>query len=710
MITSKIISLIPVRRDGQNNNIATGGGGGGSAVGSTSTASSGSGGVTYIAGNGINISGTTLSVVFGTGSTVAACGSHLHTGVYLPIAGCAADSAKLGTHLPAWYAPIDSPVFTTCAKAPIICASSCATAPIVLASTCICSPIVIGSTCISSPLACLTNLTLACDAGTAAFTSGFAGSGWKLDNTGSSYDLEIDNLKVRNNLTAYQLEINEVNAVNGSLVVSSANGIAYCLNSTCIYFDTDGGANPISFASGDIIKAQVFTGAGVASYLGRVGTVYQCNTLGCAYMTTTTISGTPFNKMKLVQVGHCATAGRQNLIYASASDVNNPYIDMLAGVTDGNFSGKQKVRIGNLAGITDACFGGALSGYGLYSDNIYLKGCIVIAAGAGYSNLSDKPTTLAGINSAEGGKLTSVACNANYTTNTNQLTDGANLGGTAAWGGVSGAGKPADNATVGAAWGTNLTGIPAPLNTPTAAGLYLSSCYIGYYNGSSFPSYIDCSGNARFVNMVEFGTQTQMTNGSYYNTAIKGGEIWENSANATSTLFINYKGYQCGTSQYRNTLIGDGKGSVIMEFFPDAIQFGQCLCSAYNNIILGTGCVIAGGAVNSSSTMTATNFILSSDCRLKENIKGISAAMPVNVDYKQFNIINDPTQKRYGVLAQELQKTNPELVRTDAEGMLSVAYIDLLIKEVAYLKYKVEDYRKENKVMASSTNTTTFRN
>ncbi len=36
---------------------------------------------------------------------------------------------------------------------------------------------------------------------------------------------------------------------------------------------------------------------------------------------------------------------------------------------------------------------------------------------------------------------------ANNTTNTNQLTDGANLGGTADWTGVSGTGKPADNAT-----------------------------------------------------------------------------------------------------------------------------------------------------------------------------------------------------------------------------------------------------------------------
>ena len=49
------------------------------------------------------------------------------------------------------------------------------------------------------------------------------------------------------------------------------------------------------------------------------------------------------------------------------------------------------------------------------------------------------------------------ADNANYTTNTNQLTDGAGLGNTAVWSNVSGTGKPADNATVGADIGTNVT-------------------------------------------------------------------------------------------------------------------------------------------------------------------------------------------------------------------------------------------------------------
>lgn len=47
---------------------------------------------------------------------------------------------------------------------------------------------------------------------------------------------------------------------------------------------------------------------------------------------------------------------------------------------------------------------------------------------------------------------------ANLTTDTNQLTDGAGLGTKAVWSNVTGAGKPQDNATVGATIGVNLQG------------------------------------------------------------------------------------------------------------------------------------------------------------------------------------------------------------------------------------------------------------
>jgi hypothetical protein len=86
--------------------------------------------------------------------------------------------------------------------------------------------------------------------------------------------------------------------------------------------------------------------------------------------------------------------------------------------------------------------------------------------------------------------------------------------------------------------------------------------------------------------------------------------------------------------------------------------------------------------------MYASNFVLSSDNRLKMNIEPISLS-PIEVEYKQFNLCSEPSELRYGVIAQELQINNPELVRIDDKGILSVSYIDMLVKEIAILKNKV---------------------
>ena len=108
-----------------------------------------------------------------------------------------------------------------------------------------------------------------------------------------------------------------------------------------------------------------------------------------------------------------------------------------------------------------------------------------------------------------------------------------------------------------------------------------------------------------------------------------------------------------------------------------------------------SGGVYTTGTCNASSTMTATNFILSSDIHSKQNIGSIDKSS-IDVEYKEFELISEPGQKRYGVIAQDLQKTHPELVRSDKEtGLLSVAYIDLLIKEVASLKERVTELERK---------------
>ena len=95
------------------------------------------------------------------------------------------------------------------------------------------------------------------------------------------------------------------------------------------------------------------------------------------------------------------------------------------------------------------------------------------------------------------------------------------------------------------------------------------------------------------------------------------------------------------------------------------------------------------GATTFSNTVTATNFILSSDERLKENIEQVCDNR-VKADWKTFELKTEKGQKRYGVIAQELEKTNPEFVREDSQGFKSVAYIDLLIAKIAELEARLE--------------------
>jgi hypothetical protein len=97
--------------------------------------------------------------------------------------------------------------------------------------------------------------------------------------------------------------------------------------------------------------------------------------------------------------------------------------------------------------------------------------------------------------------------------------------------------------------------------------------------------------------------------------------------------------------------------------------------------------------LGANGVVTAKNFQLSSDKRFKNNIKDIKD-IKVEATFKSFEMESSPGEKRYGVVAQELEKTNPELVETDHEGFKSVKYIDLLIAKIAELEARLEKLEK----------------
>ena len=114
-----------------------------------------------------------------------------------------------------------------------------------------------------------------------------------------------------------------------------------------------------------------------------------------------------------------------------------------------------------------------------------------------------------------------------------------------------------------------------------------------------------------------------------------------------------------------------------------------------NNTSVGIGNTSPGykldvsGTGRFTSTVTATNFILSSDERLKTKVKSLTPNK-IDVAWKSFEMKEEKGLYRTGVIAQELEKTHPEFVADDAEGYKTVKYIDLLIAKIAELEARLE--------------------
>lgn len=249
-----------------------------------------------------------------------------------------------------------------------------------------------------------------------AFFSGFAGSGYRIDygiTESGKASAEFDNLTVRGRMRVYELLIQQIRATNGSVFVSSAskaervtadtswtvNGDQLTFNganaefdrsiyliNTRINDDDDDRDLYHGFLEGDIIRAQRFemdSNGGFASvrqsnlFVGTIHSLWE--------YTACLVSGdVPVVSDDFVRLGNDHDTTRQGALYLTADDSNAPFMDIVDGITshaDWNTAGKIKVRVGKLTGITDSDFGGTLEGYGLYGNNVYLRGQIMVTGG-----------------------------------------------------------------------------------------------------------------------------------------------------------------------------------------------------------------------------------------------------------------------------------------------------------------------------------------
>src|SRR5574340_833526 len=190
--------------------------------------------------------------------------------------------------------------------------------------------------------------------------------------------LEVDNL------FAHSFTARQMNAVNGDTIFSDT-AVVESVSPTTVTFKDSGNLNLCPFAQYDLIVTRrlkadkrvdvKYVKATVSSVSGRTATI--------VYTSTDTFSVGD----TVVRVGNTTTASRKDSVYIATNPTNSPYIDIYDNIASFDTVGSPttawttatpKVRIGNLAGITDADFGGALSGHGIYTSKGYFKGDVVL--------------------------------------------------------------------------------------------------------------------------------------------------------------------------------------------------------------------------------------------------------------------------------------------------------------------------------------------
>ncbi len=212
-------------------------------------------------------------------------------------------------------------------------------------------------------------------------------------------------------------------------------------------------------------------------------------------------------------------------------------------------------------------------------------GSISITGGSGFANLSDKPTSLAGINSGEGTKLSGIAA----------------------------------GATVGATWGTNLASIPVRFaDSPGAAGLYLTATYMGYWDGAAWPVYIKSDGTAVFSGTVyasagSFTGAVTATSGSFTGAVTaSSGSIGGFTIGATTISATNLT-LTSGAAGTAHLLVGTGSTAAGLNSADSGTSIAIWAGSSFANRGSAAFRVTAAGALTATSAtvsgdITASNL------------------------------------------------------------------------------------------------------
>jgi hypothetical protein len=238
------------------------------------------------------------------------------------------------------------------------------------------------------------------------YVSGLKGFRLSAENNGF---LEVENAKIRGTLRTTVFEKESVNAVGGQLQVGNATTItgSATITATATSIPVE---NVTGFTGSEIILAKKIGNTGfsteymlitsqsrrdktsdtdfsgslfvVRGYSGSVPTTHITSSLGDSPSSPTTLEP----GQVLVSTGHFNAATTSGSGYirmnANPNDPTTPYMDIVERTGSGVYDINLKSRLGDLSGIVDTINGQSVSGFGLYTDNAFLKGGIAATYGS----------------------------------------------------------------------------------------------------------------------------------------------------------------------------------------------------------------------------------------------------------------------------------------------------------------------------------------
>jgi hypothetical protein len=620
------------------------------------------------------------------------------------------------------------------------------------------------------------------------FQENVAGSGFRLtaDNGGH---LEVENATIRGTLKTAVFEKETVNAVGGQLYVANSTVLTgSSINPGGVHAPTQNTMsveNASGFTQGEVLAIKKVSSTGFNTEYVFVNSASRndpssdTDLSGNLFVTRSYGSGITGDSGSLGGSPGVATSysgsqvivstGKTNTGYirlnANPNDTSTPYMDIVERTGSGIYDVDLKVRLGDLSGLsatrlTEVSAPGN-PGFGLYTDNVYLKGAITATTGSigGINMQSNKIFTGTGTHGnsntgffASSSGDFSLGSKFKFTNSTGELlVSGSNvkvetpsffLGGTSQF--VSGSNSNLEISSSGfhlsrdddvtlagdIVFKSGSAGQTAKIGKITNSDVYYlgSTSKIGIVVGDITGGVLHAkrdiyTGITIDASPTEYGATADgsargggrgmISIGHDYLNPAKmilrlGGNgvkfyTYENHSHNPVTDTTQYLRLQCGQSG-SVTLVEKGVGRVgIGTTLPRAllhvngIMSGSHVSASGNITANGT---ISGSLINSSGDIVAFQ---SSDEQLKDNLTYILNPIEKVKQIGGYEFDWNDKQDIYqghdiGVVAQEVEKVIPELVRKNSNGYKAVKYeklVPLLIESIKDQQKQIDELKKK---------------